>query len=306
MQRVPSLSSLRLFMMVAQSSSFSDTARAMGVSQPALSRTIRLLEEELSVRLFDRDTRNVNLTAAGEMLLPAVERLVGDFLATFSELEHALSGKRGRVVIGALPSVAANLLPLAMARFQMDYPEVEVIVRDSLSGTLYQQMRERQVDFSITTPPEQPEVFAFQPLMIDECVLVCADGDPLAQGGPASWSIFAERPFIAMAPSSSVRRLTDAALIRANVTAKPLFECAHLATVGGLIVAGLGISALPRTTLPLLSRVEIASVPLREPKATRTIGIAHLANRSLSPSAALLARHLSALEMEAETLKYIG
>jgi len=291
--------------MVAQSSSFSDTARAMGVSQPALSRTIRLLEEELGVRLFDRDTRNVNLTAAGEMLLPAVERLVDDFHATFSELEHALSGKRGRVVIGALPSVAAKLLPMAIARFQADYPEVEVIVRDSLSGTLYQQMRERQVDFSITTPPEQPEMFTFKPLMIDECVLVCADGDPLVQDGPASWSIFAERPFIAMAPSSSVRKLTDTALVRANVTAKPLFECAHLATVGGLIVAGLGISALPRSTLPLLNRAEIASVPLKTPRATRTIGIAHLANRSLSPSAALLAQCLSDFGEEFETLREI-
>jgi LysR family carnitine catabolism transcriptional activator len=283
-------------MMVARSSSFSDTAREMGVSQPALSRTIRLLEEELSVRLFDRNTRNVNLTAAGEMLLPAVERLVGDFETTFSELEHSLLGRRGRVVIGALPSVAAKLLPMVVAQFQADHPQVEVTVRDSLSGTLYQQMLERKIDFSITTPPEQPETFAFEPLMIDECVLVCAAGDPLAAHGPASWSIFGERPFIAMAPSSSVRRLTDAALIKANVSAKPLFECAQLATVGGFIVAGLGISALPRSTLPLLSGSEIAWTPLKAPKANRTIGIAHLANRSLSPSAALLAQHLSTLQ----------
>ena len=99
-----SLITLRIFLRVAQTCSFSETARLEHVSQPALSRTIRLLEEQLGARLFDRDTRNVTLTAAGAQLQPIAERLISEYDLAFTDLAQALSGERGRVTVGALPS----------------------------------------------------------------------------------------------------------------------------------------------------------------------------------------------------------
>lgn len=292
MKRTPSITTLRLFIQVAKSSSFSETARAAAVSQPALSRTIRLLEEELGVRLFDRDTRNVRLTSAGEMLLPAVERLVRDFEDTFSALEQSFSGERGHVGIGALPSVAAKMLPSALADFCAAYPQIELTVHDGLSGNLYQQMLDRQVDLAILTPPDRADLFDFTAMLDDECVLVSRVGDLPARHRPYLWTVFADHPFIAMAPHSSVRRITDIALAQAKVDAKPRFECAQLATVGGFIVAGLGISALPRSTLPLLNQSEIAVHTLSDPLVSRQIGLAKPRQRSLSPPARLLEQHL--------------
>src|SRR5438034_1085398 len=208
MRRNPSLSSLRLFMQVAYNRSFSETGRLANVSQPALSRTIRLLEEELGVKLFDRNSRNVSLTSAGEALLPIVERLSADFDHAFSELSLSFSGERGRVVIGALPSVAAGMLPDVIASFTARHPQVEINLHDHMSGALYQQMVERQIDLAVTTPPPSAE-FEFEPLIEDPMVLVAplALAEELDQ--PAFWSIFARHPFIAMAPRSSVRELTD-------------------------------------------------------------------------------------------------
>ena len=290
MQRRPSLNSLRLFLQVAQNRSFSETSRNANLSQPALSRTIRLLEEELGTRLFDRNSRNVSLTAAGEAMLPIVERLTADFDHAFSELALTFSGARGRVVVGALPSVAASILPSAIASFLRSHPQVEIVVRDHLSGALYQQMQERQIDLAIATPPEEGE-FTFEPFMEDPMVLVAPTGQQSDGTATVDWSIFKDRPFIAMAPRSSVRNLTDLAMHRAGITVRPLFECTQLATVGALIEAGLGITALPRSTISMIQSPHITTRPLGKPLITREIGIAYLTDRTLPPAAEAFFRH---------------
>jgi len=290
MQRRPSLNSLRLFLQVAQNRSFSETSRNANLSQPALSRTIRLLEEELGTRLFDRNSRNVSLTAAGEAMLPIVERLTADFDHAFSELALTFSGARGRVVIGALPSVAASTLPAAIASFLKSHPQVEIVVRDHLSGALYQQMQERQIDLAIATPPEEGE-FTFEPFMDDPMVLVAPAGQQFDGAGPVGWSVFVDQPFIAMAPRSSVRNLTDVAMHKAGITARPLFECTQLATVGAMIEAGLGITALPRSTIDMIQSPNLITRPLGKPVITRAIGIAYLTDRTLPPAAEAFFRH---------------
>jgi LysR family carnitine catabolism transcriptional activator len=286
MRRTPSLSSLRLFMQVAITRSFSETARLANLSQPALSRTIKLLEEELGVRLFDRNSRNVSLTPAGAALLPTVERLAGDFDLAFEELQQTFAGQRGRVIVGALPSAAAHILPAVIATFRETHPQVEIVLRDNLSGALYQQMLDRLIDFAITTPPGSDDDFRFDPIMDDECVLVCRREDADRIAAPVDWTFFSTQPFIAMEPRSSVRLLADAAFAKTDQTVRPLYECAQLATVGGLISAGLGITLLPLSTLPLLGvGGDVAWRQMAPPRVSRAIGIARLENRTLSPAA---------------------
>ena len=295
MARTPTLTSLRLFLQVAGSRSFSETARAANLSQPALSRTIKLLEEDLGVRLFDRNSRNVHLTSAGAALRPIVERLTADFDLAFRELTQTFDGQRGRVVVGALPSVAANLLPKAVAGFRRTHPQVEIIVRENPSGGLYQSLQDRLIDFAISTPPVTADDVAFEPLFDDECILVCRPQDAAAIPDPAPWKVFRELPFIGMEPRSSVRMLTDAAFAKADIVTPALYECAQVATVGGLISAGLGISLLPRSTLPLLAGGgAVAWRSMRPPRVSRTIGVSRLQGRTLAPAAeALLAELVS-------------
>jgi LysR family carnitine catabolism transcriptional activator len=273
---------LRLFVRVATTLSFSETARMKNVSQPALSRTIQQLEAELGVKLFDRDTRNVTLTPAGAQLLPIAERLLHDFDLAFSDLALAFSGQRGRVTVGAMPSIAAGVLPGIIARFSQERPHVEVRVQDDLSDRLIRMLEERRIDFAITNRPIA-ERLQFEPLISDDFVFVCPRGHPLDARGPISWADLETTPFIAMAPESSVRRLTDTAFAQAGVSIRPLYECAHLATVGGLLGAGLGVSALPATTLDLIHANGCVSRPLVHPKMTRTIGFVTLEAQSQSP-----------------------
>lgn len=291
MSRAPSLSSLRLFLQLAHARNFTDVARAANVSQPAISRTIRLLEQQLGVRLFDRTSRNVTLTAAGEALVPTVERLTADYDHAFQELAQTFSGRRGRVIVGALPSVAAGFLPRAIASFREANPGVEIILRDALSGSLHAQMAERRVDLAITSPPDAGE-FHYEPLFQDRMMLVTTR-DGAASGSPhVTWQSIADQPFIAMAAGSSVRALTDAAMANANLRARPLYECTLISTAAALIDAGLGVSALPHSTAPLLTGHDLVMCELVEPRVTRTIGVAWPIARTLPPAADAFLHHL--------------
>jgi len=274
---------------VAATGSFSEAAKLLALSQPALSRTVKALEAIIGDQLFDRDTRHVTLTPTGHALRPVAERLVAEFTDGFGELAQFVAGRRGRVTIAALPSIAAVLLPCALARFRTDTPNVEVLIQDSLSQSVMAAVEEGRADMGLTVQPAPNGTMIYTPLLSDAFGLVCREDDALAgDKGPLAWSAFTERPFIAMAPSSSVRAMTDAAFLQAGLAVAPLFECAFLGTTGHLVAARLGISALPRLTLPLTGAPGLVWRPLRKPLLRRRIGVVVRARRSLAPAATRL------------------
>lgn len=279
---------LLCFQAVAETGSFSAAARRLGLSQPALSRTVRLLEEALGARLFDRDTRNVALTPVGAELRPIAERLGAEFGGAYGELARFVAGGRGRVTVAALPSIAAVLLPAAIAALAADRPDVEVLIADGLSGPVLDAVRDGRAEIGLTVQPPPSAQLDYRPLLSDAFGLVCRDDDPLAARDGPAWSVFAQRPFVAMAPASSVRLMTDAVFLQAGLAVTPLFQCAFLGTAGRLVAAGLGITALPRLTLPLAAPPGLAWRPLARPATRRQMGIVTRANRSLSPAAAVL------------------
>jgi LysR family carnitine catabolism transcriptional activator len=282
----PTPQQLAAFLRVAETGSFSDAARSLAVSQPALSRTIRLLEDRIGSRLFDRDTRNVTLTAVGAELKPLAERLTADYEHAFGELAHFVAGRRGRITVAALPSLAAALLPPAIAALHTDHPDVAVVILDGLSGSVVDAVAEGRAEIGLTVQPAPTRALHYQPLIADELGLVCRADDPLAGHETLPWSVFRERRFIAMAPASSVRALTDAAFLQAGLAIPALYECAFLGTTGALVEAGLGITALPLLTLPLLATTALVWRPLTRPALRRAIGVVTPAGRSPAPATA--------------------
>lgn len=279
------LQQLEAFLHVAAKGNFRAAAQSLNVSQPALSRTVRLAEEMLGVRLFDRDTRHVEITAAGRELLPIARRIVGEFDDAFSELAQFLEGHSGHVRIAALPSLGVAVLPAAIAAFRAVRPEVEFSIFDASAQPLLAAINEGHADFGISVRPAPDKRFAYRHLLDDPFVLICRKDDPLAQQKVASWSACATRPFIASSPASSIRPVTDAVFVQKGIALRPAFECANSAIGGALVASGLGISAMPRLTLRLIDCTLLAAVPLVRPAAARQIGIVTRNGRSLSPAA---------------------
>ena len=277
---------------LAHHGSFRAASDAFGLSPSAMSRQIAAIEARLGVRLFDRDTRNVRPTASGRVLIRLAERLVNTAEDVAAEFEAHTSARRGRLTIAGLPSVTAGLLPRLLRLFLADHPDVDLRIMDSPSGGVIEavELGAADIGFTAGTPATRSRLH-FQPLFEDAFVAVGAPGGPLADDRSYAWSEVLSMPFITMAPGTSVRELIDGACQRLGHALEPRFEVVHLATAGALIAQGLGVTALPTLTLPVLRMNELIQRPLADLGLRRRIGLVRHPRRSLSPLAAAFLDH---------------
>lgn len=292
MQLRLNLQQLSAFLTLADTGSFGDAADALGVSQPALSRTIQQIENRLGTRLFDRDTRRLRLTPAGEKLQPLARRLVQDYQNAFAEFDDFVAGRQGMVRIAALPSVAAMLLPRTILRFRDQQPEVRIQIWEDVGRPVQRAVLEGRADIGLTTRPAAASELRYRPLLRDEVVLVCRTDDALAQRDEHQWTVFSTRAFVMPSPETGLRALIDQALEQSGVVAEPLFNCKQPTTIGSLVNAGVGISALSRLTLAQIDSATLAYRKLRNPTVARSIGVVTHPARSLPPAARLFLKEL--------------
>lgn len=286
------LPQLDAFLKLAELATFREAALALGISQPALSRTIQLVEARLGTRLFDRDSRSVTLTPAGEKLRPLAQQLIRNYDASFAELDAFIQGQEGCVRVGTLPSVAVSMLPSIIFSHRQRYPGVRVEVWEEVSTPIHRMVSEGEIDLGLASPSQAVGDLNYRHLLSDELVLVCRADDPLAKKSEYTWDVFTQHPFIGMSSESAMRSMIDNAFLQAGLAINQLYNCRQSATVIGLIIAGLGISALPRLTLTQIPPEMLALRPLKSPTVARSIGIIRPANRSLSPAALAFQREI--------------
>lgn len=299
MQTRLNLQQLSAFLTLANTGSFVDAALALGISQPALSRSIQQIENRVGARLFDRDTRKLRLTPAGERLEPLARRLIGEYQEAFAAFDDFVAGRQGLVRVAAFPSVATMLLPATIARFRERYPEVRIQIWEDVGKPAQRAVLEGQADIAIATPPPTNTDLRYRPLLRDELVMVCRKDDVLARKEEHDWTVFSARPFITPSSETGLRGLIDQALEEAGVTVDPLFNCKQPATIGALVSAGIGITTLTRLTLAQLNSPTLAWRRLRAPTLARTIGVVSNSARSLPPAARLF---LKEIELQAKAL----
>jgi LysR family carnitine catabolism transcriptional activator len=287
-----SLANLQVFLQIAELGSFTAAARALDLSQPALSRTVRGMERRIGTRLFDRDTRKLTLTPAGSELRSAALRIIAEVEGSLSDFDDFLECRRGRITIAILPSVATALFPRAIKRFRALHPEVLIHVRDDSQNPVLDDVARGRADFAVTMEPSSKEEFQFIPLLVDELVLVAASNFRAQLGSRVTWKIFETQPFIAMSRTSSIRSMTDAAFRSIGLEVPPQHECGHPATAISLAAAGLGLAALPRLTLPGPPSSALTIRALASPKAARKIGIVTRAGQTPAPAVERLIKTL--------------
>ncbi|WP_327392386.1 LysR substrate-binding domain-containing protein [Streptomyces sp. NBC_01186] len=287
------LRQLAAYAAVARATSFTSAAAQLHVSQSSLSRAVADLERQLGTQLLERDTRNVQLTAAGVEALRIAEQIVTAHRAGMKELSRFLLGESGTVAVATLPSVAAVLLPQVISGFRKQRPQVTVRLLDGLERSVLDRVLSGDADFAITTVGEPSPQLEHRPLVRDRFVAVLPEAHPLAESGEVTWEELAREPFLAVGRDSSVRRLTDAAFAQIEAHTAPAAEAGSVATLGGLVAAGLGVSALPALVLPLMGAGPVVCRPLAGPVVDRRLDIALRARRSLP---AVTERFLEALE----------
>jgi DNA-binding transcriptional LysR family regulator len=289
------LRQLRAFVSIGRLGSFTRAADALHATQPALSARIRELEEALGVKLFDRSTRSVTLTQAGEDLLPVVDNVLGDLGSVVARARDVARRNTGRVTIAALPSLAATLVPSAVAQMRTRYPGITVVIKDALAERIIGLIRADEVDLAVTSAPPTDPQLQFTTLLTDRMVAVLPDGHPLAQAKTVRLAELLASPMVLMDRDSSVRRIVDAACASIGRMAEPAFEAAYMSTAIGLVRAGLGATLLPSSAAELRATSDLTVRDLDAPRIERALGVLKQRRRAYSPAAEAFVAVLAAL-----------
>jgi len=268
---------------------FRQAAAQLHLSQSALSTQIQRIEEALGVRLFDRTTRTVRLTAAGEVFMQQAATLQAAFRDAIAAVSRITSAEQGQVSVAALPSLAARLLPRVLMSYRQAHPHVALKVRDTLSGPAFDLVRAGEVDFALTAADPQHADLHYVPLMSDSFLLLIPESHALAKSrGPLRWADTATAEHVSMVQPSSVRQYTEWAFLQNRIRFTPAFEAEHLTTIVAMVECGFGVAALPEIAAGAVAQTGIVQRPLIGPVAERSIGLVTSRNRSLSPAAAAL------------------
>ncbi|KAA5835011.1 LysR family transcriptional regulator [Saccharopolyspora hirsuta] len=268
---------------VAETGSFTRAAQRCFVVQSALSEQIARLESELGVRLFERTSRRVQITPAGEGFLgPAREALAAAERAR-SEAVARSSEIRGSLVIGSIAPLTAVNLPDLLAAYRERHPAVRVTLRSSLVRDQLQQVRERTCDVAFVDigPGELPRGFAGRVLRNDDLVAIVPRGHRLAGAAEVTPAQLAEEDMVDMPLRSGIRGHNDAAFAAAGVTRNVAFEADTTAMLEQLVARGLGLGvvfAAVAARMPTVDSVPTVGI------APRTVQAVSLAS-GISPAA---------------------
>lgn len=284
-----SMRELEVFLTLADTLNYRRTAERAHLSQPAVSGLITRLEASLEARLFDRSTRSVRLTAAGQALLGPARLLHQQAAAAAQAVRDVVELRAGRVRVAALPSLAATAVPVAFARFAALHPEVRLEMVDALSGAAFERVRAGQVDLALTAANPDYADLDYTPLVSDAFVLLLPADHALARPDQAlRWRDVAAQPHISMPAPTSVRQYADAACLSLGLRFEPRYEVEHLATIDAMVAAGLGVAALPELAALVTRHERVVQRRLIEPEVRRPIGLVTRRGHSLSPAAAVM------------------
>ncbi|MDI3384259.1 LysR family transcriptional regulator [Xenophilus aerolatus] len=281
--------SLRAFLALAELRNFTRAAQATHLSQPAFSALIRSLEDAVGTRLFDRNTRSVQLTPEGRLFEPSARQLLADTTRALADLADHVERRKGRVHVAALPSLAAGWLPALFAEYRAAWPGVTIALSDLLSDACIDLVRGGQADFALAAAglrgSDSAELHT-RVLGSERFHLVCRADHPLATAPRLTLRQLAPWPFIHMTRNSSVRQALEAALHPLQMST--VLEVEQLATVMGMVEAGLGISVVPTLTLYQFRRDTIVTRVLPLPALRRRMLLVRRREGSLSAAAQAL------------------
>ena len=277
---------LEAVLALAEYGSFVAAAARLRLSQPALTRMVKRLEAELGVRLFDRSTRRVEITAAGRAFAAVAERMLNDLGITVQSVREAAQEGRGLVVVSSVMSVAGGLLPRMIAAYRDDRPGVEIHVREGIYATILDDVRSGVADFGISYVDELPDFAVGTALGREIFYAVVPSRHKLASRRSVTLAELAAHPIIALPTESRTRRTIDAAAVAAGLQLRQRVIVTQIATLLALIAAGVGVGVVPggATRGPLPPGVRV--IPLAGSKLVRRMGLITLRGRELTPAAA--------------------
>jgi LysR family hydrogen peroxide-inducible transcriptional activator len=263
---------LRYFLAVADEGNFSRAAEKVHVAQPSLSQQIQKLEREVGQPLFDRLPRTVVLTEAGKRFREFAQRILSDVADAQRCIDEFKGQAVGKLVIGAIPTIAPYLLPRVLPRFRQEHPQVTVEVVEDVTENLVRNLEEGEVDLGLVSTCESRD-FSKEPLGEEPLLVAAPAGHHLTKKERVTWRDLKQERFLMLHRAHCLSRQVEEFCSAHGLHPELSVRGAQLATIVGMVAQGLGLSLVPQMMADGEGNTGCRFLPFVAPVPTRQVNI---------------------------------
>ncbi len=275
---------LEAFIAVADFESFNLAANELGITQPALSRRIKKLEDTLGAKLLDRTTRKISVSIVGEEFIIEARRMLEEFTKSIDDVQELIKTRTGSISLTTNMSVATSILPDIVYDFKNTNPNIRLRISQDSSPEAIKKVLRRECEFAIAQYSQDDPNIEFEPLINDGFVMICNKNHPLAKKKKIDWKDFDSHNFLKLGSNSRTMNILKNELGEKIDYLKGDIEVDQFSALIGLVEKNLGVSAIPSLAKFKRPENDIITRPINNPTVTRMLGIITYKGRSLSPA----------------------
>ncbi|WP_233549403.1 LysR family transcriptional regulator [Lysinibacillus yapensis] len=282
--------SLHYFVLVAKTENMSRAAETLHITQPALSKSISLLEENLGVALFDRNGRSIKLNRYGKFFLERAEFVLKEYIKAKEDLLNLTSPGHGVVSIGFIHTLGLEVIPQLMTALKRVYPDMKIQLTQNNSSAILNKLEKGELDVCLVSSLEKQKDIVWEKLWEEELFLIVPKDHRLANKEQVNMKDFASEPFISIKKGNSLRKSVDDLYKQEGFELNVAFEGEEVHTVAGLVESGLGVSLIPH--IKGLEHYKIKLLKVAAKNCRREIGIAYMSHHFKSTAVLLLFEYI--------------
>jgi len=270
------------FQIVAKHKSFTKASEELTLSQPALSRSILRLEEEVGVPLLERKSRGVVLNQYGKVFLETVNQVLSNMKETKQTIHDMVDPLHGTISLAFIQTLGSSFVPDLISEFQKEFPNIQFQLSQNISSKILKEIHDANIDIGFCSPLEPHEGLCSIPVLSEELFLIVPAAHRLAGKEMVNLSEVADDPFIFFKPQTALHDLIHNLCNEAGFLPRKVFEGYEERTVSDLVGANLGVAIVPY--LPNLDESKISMVHVQSPKCFRVIQMVWRLNGYMSPA----------------------
>jgi DNA-binding transcriptional LysR family regulator len=279
---------VQAFISIADHASFQHAAAELHISQTAVTRRLQNLESHLGIKLVERTTRSVALTATGNDFLPQARRLMGELSNALAEIAESGKARRGDVCIACVPTAGIQFLPKIIQEYSASFPDNRITILDHSSIAVAEAVVRREAELGINVAPTHHPELTSTRLLTDQFALICRDDHPLANKKSLAWKQLAPYPLIFAGEANANRSVLDQALGGRRVKLQLFYEVQRSSTALGLVAEGVAIAVVPRLAVQKGAYPRLRAIALVDPIISRSLVLVTRNAAALSPAARAL------------------
>src|SRR5262245_30526184 len=286
---VPNLTAWELLTVVAlaEHGSFVATSAYLNTSQPAVTRTLKRLEQRLGVTLFARSTRHVEITPAGREFVAVAERVLHDLQITVRSMRDIGTEQRGQVIVSTYSAFAYQVLPPILQAYREARPQIDVRLREGRQPDILEDVRSGVADFGVGFVDGLTSTVTSTTLRREALYVIVPDRHPLAAARPdrIRFADVCRERLVSLPVDSFTRRLIDGAAAAAGLHVHHALVVTRFESVVTYVRAGAGVGIVPAGALPLPHAPDFHAAKLIDPSLFVTLGLIMLTGRYMTPAA---------------------